>query len=275
MAVDYSSTQKALLVEEVAALCKILGRPICSNDLLARWRENPERRPLLTQGVGQLLLKATRPCKQVRPILFQVGLLGKFGFYAPNQHPEWKHAFRQHAVEHWSAIHLKWEIPNQAVSLLGTEHESVGRNALAGFLEEYERVADDSSVLLPEQIHELLATARRQSPGKFNGRCPNLISRKDAQVILTQEMEIRDPFFSGSPSTHRYLAELHWPLTPLFSKSGFWDEQIRLFCAARWPLDEDPLVAKARWLCGAYGLPQQKILDNKAAPSPFDADGVF
>jgi len=253
MPTDYLFTQKAILVEEVSALSKELGRPVCSADLLARWREYPECRPLLTQSVGQLLLKAARPCKRGRPILFQVGVIGRFGFYAANQNPKWRNAFRQHEIGQRAALHMRWEIPNQAVFLLGTEYEASARNAFAGFVEEWGTVVDSGKFDLPDDIHDLLAIARKESHGKFQGRCPALIGRDEAQAILVQEMEARNPLFSGSPSTKRYLADLHFPQASLFSETGYWEEQVRLFCAARWPLDEDSMVARARWICGVYG----------------------
>ena len=254
MFTDYTISQKALLIAEVELLSRELLRPVSSKDLLQRWKEKPERRPLLAQRVGQLLLKACRPNRRENPILFQVGVIGNLAFYAADQDPEWIKAFQRHEIVLRAQTHARWAVPEHAVFLLGTEHDALAKNALAGFVAEWAPVAEDRSVVLPKRIYGLLETARKESPGNFEGKCPELVSRAEAEAILLEEIAARNPFFEGSTSPHRYLSLLRWPMSSLFSQAGYWEEQVRLYCAARWPVEEDPMEAKARWLCDAYGI---------------------
>jgi hypothetical protein len=253
MDVAYSESQKAVLIEEVSLLCRVLGRPVCSKDLLDRWREKPDRRPLLAQAPGQLLIKATRPCKFGHPVLFRVGVIGNLVFYAADQSPRWAEALRRHEIELRAKVHARWGIPEQAVFLLGTEFEASARNALAGFVAEWGPIAADKSIVLPERLHELLETARSENPGEFRGQCPELIGRGEAMGVILDELAVRSPFPSIDINWNRYLAALRWPMSSLFTQAGFWEEQVRLYCAARWPIEEDPMESKARWLCGVYG----------------------
>lgn len=253
MFTDYTTSQKAVLIEEVRLLSRKLGRPVCSKDLLKHWEEKPERRPLLTQPVGQLLIKASRR-RGKNPLLHKCGIIGNVGFYAADEHPAWSAAFRRHEIVLRAQVHARWAVPEHAVFLLGTEHEALAMNALAGFVEEWAKVAEDRSIVLPKRMHDLLETSRKESPGRFSGKCPELVSRERAEEILVEEMADRNPFFEDSTSLHRHLSILRWPLSSLFSQTGYWEEQVRLYCSARWPLDDDdPMVARARWLCGVYG----------------------
>lgn len=255
MLINYAISQKAILVEEVEILSRELLRPVSSKDLLHRWKENPDRRPMLTQRVGQLLLKACRPNRRENPILFQVGVIDNLAFYAADQNPEWRKALRRHEIEERAQTHVRWAIPEHAVFLLDTEHDALAKNALAGFVAEWASVAENRSIVLPKRMHDLLNTARREATGRFDGTCPELLSREEARSILLEEMAARNPFYEGSTSTHRYLSLLRWPMSSMFGQTGYWELQIRQFCAARWPAEEDPMVAKARWLCGIYGYP--------------------
>ena len=254
MFTDYTISQKALLIEEVEILSRELLRPVSSKDLQQRWKEKPERRPLLAQRMGQLLLKACRPNRKENPILFQVGVIGNLAFYAVDQHPAWRRALQRYALVQRAEIHARWAIPEHAVFLLGTEHDSLAKNALTGFVAEWAPVAEDKSVVLPKRIHELLETALKESLGRFTGKCPELVSREKAQSILVEEMGARNPFFEGTTSPHRYLSLLRWPMSSLFKETGYWEAQVRQFCAARWPTEEDTMMARARWLCWVYGL---------------------
>ena len=253
MFTDYIISQKALLIEEVELLSRELLRPVSSKDLLQRWKQKPEWRPLLAQRVGQLLLKACRPNRRENPILFQVGVIGNLAFYAADQDPEWIKAFQRHEIVLRAQTHARWAVPEHAVFLLGTEHDALAKNALAGFVAEWAPVAEDKSVVLPKRIHELLETSQKDSPGKFDGKCPELVSRDEAEEILVEEMAARTPFFEGTTSPHRYWSLLRWPMSSLFKETGYWEAQVRQFCAARWPAEEDTMMARARWLCGVYG----------------------
>lgn len=253
MYAEYIGSQKEILIGEVGILSQQLGRPVCSKDLLERWRDKPEQRPLLSQSVGQLLLKASRPNRRGNPILFQIGVIGYLAYYAADDSPRWFAALRQHEIVLRAKIHSQWAIPEQAAFLLCTEFDASARNALAGFVAEWGPIAADKSIVLPDRLHELLETARRESPGEFRGKCPELIGREEAKAVIAEELEARNPFFTGDVNWKRHLATLCWPMSSLFTNSGYWEQQVRLYCAARWPVEEDPMEAKARWLCGIYG----------------------
>ena len=255
MDVAYEISQKAVLINEVALLSNELSRPVSSKDLIARWGKYPDRRPILSQAIGQLLIKAARPNKGGYPVLYQVGIIGNLAFYAADQSSRWHPAFRQHEIALKARQHARWGIPEQAIFLLGIEDDSLAKNALSGFIAEWAPIAADKTLSLPNRIHDLLEAARTENPGNFQGRCPTLISRKDAIALIAAEMEARNPFCSGSANYNRHLANLAWPMTSLFTQNGYWDVQVRDYCASKWPTDEDFLSSRARWLCGAYGSP--------------------
>jgi hypothetical protein len=254
MYAEYIGSQKEVLIEEVGFLTKKLGRPVCSKDLLERWRAMPEKRPLLSQAVGQLLLKASRPNRRGYPTLFQIGVIGYLAYYAADNSPGWISSLRQHEIVLSATAHVRWGIPEQAAFLLGTEFDASARNALAGFIAEWGPIAGNCSVTLPDRLLELLEIARRESPGSFSGQCPELIGREEARVVIAEELKIRNPFFAGDVNWKRHLATLCWPMSSLFTQTGYCENQVRLYCAARWPVEEDPMEAKALWLCGVYGL---------------------
>ncbi len=254
MIIPYAESQKSRLVDEVRLLSLELGRPVSSRDLLLRWKEFPERRPLLTQCVGQLLIKASRPVKRNNPTLLQFGLIGNLAFYATTDSPRCRTAFRHHEIDVRARIHARWSIPEHAVYLLETEHESLARNALSGFTAEWEPIAADKSIVLPDRIHDLLEIAHKEAPGVFSGNCPNLIGRAEATDILRAKMRSRDPLFCESANINRYLSRLAWPMTPLFTERGFWEFQLRQYVLAKWPLsDSDPLTDMASFLVAIYG----------------------
>ena len=256
MIIPYADSQKARLVAEVDALCRDLGRPASSKDLAAWWKKWPDRRPLLTQGIGQLLIKACRQVKGDNPTLFQIGLIGSLGFYATSLSPQWQATFRRHDIGSRARLHARWGIPEQAVYLLGTKHHALARNALAGFAFEWEPIAADKSISLPDRIHDLLEISQREAPGPFTGRCPELIDRSEAAAILLSEMRERNPLFCESSNLNRHLSRLSWPMCFLFSEVGIWEFQVRQYCLAKWPDDNtDSTVAMAAFRAAAYGEP--------------------
>ena len=256
MIIAYEDSQKARLVAEVDALCRQLGRPVSAKDLAARWKAMPECRPILLQGVGQLLLKASRPVKGDNPVLRQVGTIGNLGFYAADDDTAWVEAFRRNEIAVRAARHVKWAIPEHALYLLGTEHDGLSRNALAGFVAEWAGAAADTTIALPTRIHELLDVAKKHAAGEFVGPCPELIGRREASNILVADFA--SAIGQDNPcNLNRHLARLSWPMTTLFSQVGFWEFQVRQYCASKWP-DEttDAIFANAAYLLAVYGQRQ-------------------
>jgi hypothetical protein len=192
--------------------------------------------------------------KRDNPTLVQFGIIGNLAFYATTDSPRWRTAFRHHEIGVRARIHTRWGIPEHAVYLLGTEHESLARNALSGFTAEWEPIAADKSIVLPDRIHDLLEIAKRETPGSFAGRCPNLIGRAEAADILRAEMRARDPLFCESANINRHLSRLAWPMTTLFTKTGFWEFQLRQYCSGKWPdAYDDGITGKAACICAIYG----------------------
>jgi len=253
MIIAYEDSQKARLVAEVDALCRQLGRPVSAKDLAARWRSLPDRRPILLQGVGQLLLKASRPVKGDSPILRQVGMIGNLGFYAADEDPAWAESFRRHEIAVRAARHVKWAIPEHALYLLGTEHDALAKNALAGFVAEWSAPVADTTIALPPRLHDLLDVAKQHAPGEFCGHCPELVSRGEASDILASQIA-RTAGLDDTGNLNRHLARLSWPMCSLFSGVGFWEFQVRQYCHARWPDDTtDPIQSMAAFRAAAYG----------------------
>jgi len=253
MIAAYEDSQKARLVAEVDALCRQLGRPVSSKDLAARWRECPERRPLLTQGIGQLLIKAARPVKGDNPVLWQVGTIGNLGFYATKVNKSLVELLRQHDIAIRAARHVKWAIPEHALYLLGTEHDSLAKNALSGFVAEWSGTASDPTINLPPRLHELLDVARNHTPREYSGHCPELIGRHEASGILAAKIA-RTTGQDNTGNLNRHLARLAWPMCSLFSEVGFWEFQVRQYCSAKWPdAYDDAITGKAASFCAIYG----------------------
>lgn len=250
----YETTQKAILVEEVATLCRLLNRPVSSKDLTKRWKELPGNRPLFIQRTGQNLIKAARAVNGDNPVLHKIGVIGNLAFYADEDSPYWRERFFLHEIAVRAKMHVTWGIPHQAAFLLGTEHDDIARNALWGFLVEWS-VAKHEAVV-PDGLRELVQVAEQYIASRFIPKCPTLVSRAEAAALILSEIERRNPFFEGALNINRHLARLCWPQSTLFKEQGFWPDQVRHYCAALWPSeDDDPLIEKAVWLCGIYGEP--------------------
>jgi hypothetical protein len=250
-------SQKVRLVEEVARLCNALGRPVSSRDLAKVWASDPERRPLLLQRPGQLLIKATRPCES-SPSIRRVGLIGNLAFYAANSDPKWDRAFHLHSIHLRMKQHVKWGVPQQALYLLGTEHECVARNALSGFMAEWDACMDDADVLaiaVKTGFVKMLELARNQNPTPFAGKCPPLSIPVAAEKIIRAACAAYREDESIRLNVNRHLARLSWPKVSFFTRGGFWLRQVRAYCHAQWPLgDGDPIEQRALSICMFYGL---------------------
>lgn len=249
-------SQKARLVEEVARLCNALGRPVSSRDLAKVWASDPERRPLLLQRPGQILIKAIRPCES-SPGIRKVGLIGNLAFYAADSDPKWDRAFHLHSVRLRMKQHVKWGVPQQALYLLGTEHESVARNALSGFMAEWDACMDDADVLataVKTGFVKMLELARSQDPAPFTWKCPPLSTAAAAAKIIRAACAAYREDDSIRLNVNRHLARLSWPKVSLFRQRGFCLEQVNAYCHAQWPLgDHDPIEQRALSICMFYG----------------------
>lgn len=260
----YPLTQKKRLVEEVEALTNELGRPVCSKDLVARWKSHPEKRPSLVQSAGQLLIKASRPVSGDNPVLICLGLIGNLAFYAADDDPRWAVAFRLHEVRLRIKDHAKWAVPQQAIYLMGTAQEDLARNALAGFVADWKPLLNEPTIAelaAATTLPGLLKLAMKEVPGNFAGRQPNMVSREAVSAIMEEETRRRNPFCGVN--LQRHLATLAWHMTRLFHETGYWSQQATFYCAARWPEDhEDSMLGRAAWICSIYGTPKDCFHGN-------------
>jgi len=252
-------SQKFRLLEEVGQLCESLGRPVSSKDLAAFWQREPDRRPLLLQRVGQLLIKASRVWKSPVPRLHRIGVLGNLGFYALDDSRKWHDALRLHKTRLALRRQCRMMMPFHAVYLIDTEHDGLARNAMRGFLLEFAEAAEDDAFrdwLERTRWPDMVRLAQTYAAGSFTGVPPtDFISRGKAAAMLRREYGRRYPFgVAPHLSVGRHLVRLAWPQSGLFKQGGYSRAQVEAYCSARWPLEEDdPNLSRAVFLCMAYG----------------------
>jgi len=230
------------LIRLVHMLCGRLHRPVSSKDLLSYFREDPELRPLLFQRPGQLLLKLSKQKKRFGSGIYPIGIISNVAFYAPDRNQCWLAAFEAHRDLHRLEEQCCLRMPEHTTRLIGTRFDAFARNALAGFVEEfesmYQRNSPSESVL---EFPALLIIAKRHATDAFVLSPPEkLISRETAGEILSKEytkrMQIGDPI---GISCGRHLVHLKWPQSSFCGDASglFWKEQVYAYCASRWPVN--------------------------------------
>jgi hypothetical protein len=254
----YRNSQKYRLLDSIRILCKELNRPVSSKDAAAFWNTHPGLRPILTQAIGQLLIKSSRIASGDTPRIFRVGLIGNLAFYAPDASSYWNERLEIHR----SILRIRWhnrlQIPWHAQMLIGGKYHPLAISALTGFIEEWRRFTknpESETYAVKSPFIRMLDFAIREAGNVlWCSNSPSLITRVDAEKILREEYASRFPFVNAdSLSANKHLGRLAWPLSPLFNSSGFLPKQARLYCAARWPNpEEDSVLASARWHCLTY-----------------------
>lgn len=235
--------QKWKLGEEVRTLAHALDRPVCSADLRLHFRKFPDRYPLYLQRLGQSLIKIAR--ERPRRAIWPLGRVGFYSYYAPDSSPEWRDKLTRYAkvgaLDHAHSENLPFYVGN----LLEGIHEPVARNALAGFVEEWEPIANDPAVDDWRHIHDfrrMVDRARSGAAKRFRAVAPaDLIGRSNATAILRREYRLRVDGNSRL-SQHRHLVRLVWPQSRLFPPQGkgfFCRSQLLAYAGAQWPLDFD------------------------------------
>ena len=232
------------LIGLVHRLCDRLQRPVSSKDLLHFFREDPEVRPLLFQRPGQLLFKLARRRRKTHARIYHVGIISNLAFYAPAYSQKWTAAFEAHRDIYELAEQCHLRMPEHTVRLIGTRFDGFARNALAGFVQEfeaaYERQRNSHSEIVPE-FSGLIDLAKRHAAESFVLRAPEkLISRARAGEILSEEyarrMQLADPV---TRNLNRHLVHLKWPQSPFCGAATamFWEEQVCAYCVSRWPVN--------------------------------------
>jgi hypothetical protein len=252
------NAQKWRICAEVKGLASALDRPVCSADLRLRFREFPERAPLLLQRLGLVLAKAARE----RPVrgIWPIGRVGFYAYYAPNSDVEWKAKLRRHQLRLAVLARISEDFPGYVMKLFGTQHERLASNALAGYVAECSALASNRLLEGWEPLQELLPLvneSRGHAASRFVARTPrDLMSRTEADKLLQTEYRKRmDP--EAVLSVKRHLAILRWPQTsvlPARAGQRFCRRQLQFYAAGHWPFDVDEgETATAVWMALRYG----------------------
>jgi hypothetical protein len=237
-------SQTIKLIGLVHQLCDQLHRPVSSRDLLYFFRNDPTVRPLLFQRPGQLLFKLSRQKKRFGVGIHHVGIISNLAFYSPTSGRHWIEAFEAHRDLYQLGEQCHLRMPEHTLCLLGTRFDAFARNALAGFILEFEPVYERQRKTNSEIVTDfsgLLAMAKQHAAESFVLTPPEkLITRAAAGRILAEEyarrLQIDSPV---TMSTGRHLVHLKWPQASFLGEATqlFWEEQVYAYCASRWPVN--------------------------------------
>lgn len=252
--------EKAKLLSTVEELCIALGRPICSADLHAFFRNYPDRRPCLLKRIGQQLIGAAQPNDGYVPYLRKIGVFRYKAFYALENNSLRQQQFADYCARE-KAIELRsWKIPEHVVVLQETGHVALARHAASGWIAEIEQLADCHSE--PESIRELFPLARdMEITHPWNAAQlvkSDFIGRDGAWNFLCSQAALRR-LWDAPLSPTRHLVRFRWPQSLLFPALGNYllmREQLEYFVRGKWPLDgEDAQMHAALAACLRYGKP--------------------
>jgi len=255
-------SESAKLIVVVHRLCDRLQRPVSSKDLLQFFREDPELRPLLFQRPGQLLFKLSKRKTKTTAQIYKIGIISNLAFYAPDCSQKWIEAFDALLATYEIAEQCHLRMPEHTVRLIGTRFDGFARNALSGFVQEFEMVYLRQRVSSSEIVAEfsgLLDLVKQYAAESFVLIAPEkLISRVRAGQIISEEyhsrMQITDPY---EINLNRHLVHLKWPQTPFCGPPSrlFWEDQIFAYCASRWPVNAaESTMGKGISLAMRYGM---------------------
>ncbi|MGC1481388.1 MAG: hypothetical protein WA771_12845 [Chthoniobacterales bacterium] len=253
--------ESAEIRADVYRLCKRLGRPVSSKDLLRHYRSRPDSRPLVMQRLGQVLFKLSRRPGRTDMPLARIGVIGNLAFYAPQNSKIWRSAFRAHEIFYGISEQCLFRMPEHASRLLGTRFDSLAQNALAGFVQEWQEPFErhlPPDPTIENDFRSLLGMAAKNAVIAFIPVRPrSMVCRAEADAILREEYGIRMPMTSADAmSTGRHLVHLAWPQSSLFLRADceYWEDQVRTYCASRWPVNNaERNFGKALSLAMRYG----------------------
>lgn len=263
---NYRRGEKAKLLTAVEELCGTLGRPICSADLQAFFRQHPERRPCLLKRLGQQLIVAAEAQDGMVPYLKKIGIFCHKAFYALDDTPEWRQRFTDHCINQKVAELLRLSIPDHVETVLECGMVDLGTNAASGWVAEVTLLTKDyshPSVLHPDG--RLAFDFLRSLSKPFAPAVPQesaLMSREDASRLLGREAQSRR-LWEASFSPFRYLARFRWPQCALFPETSQYialRSQLFHFVRGKWPIDdEDEMKHRAIAECLRYGAPAARL----------------
>lgn len=257
---NYRRGEKAKLVSAVEELCARLGRPVCSADLKAFFREYPERRPCLLKRLGQQLIVSSEALDGIVPHLKRIGIFRYKAYYASDDGRVWHQRFSDYCVCEQIEELLRLGIPDHIAVLAGGGHPEQAAHAASGWLAEIEILSCRHSD--PERALAICTPdaefVRRYADRTFNPitNLP-LITRGEAADYLVREAAKRR-FFEVPLSPFRYLKRYRWPQSILFTELSEYrasPDQLYHFVRGKWPMgNEDEEIHGALAECLRYGL---------------------
>jgi hypothetical protein len=248
------------LCDLVSALAMELGRPVCSIDLDRHFAAHPESRPLLTQRLGQLLLKAARPARTGISCIRQVGLYANHGYYAPDTSRIWDVRLAEFRNHEELILFHRLRFFARIRYLIGGSYDALARHALAGWMAEVDFLmgrcpSHPSCAILIQQRDQI----RPLAASSFARVVPSdLISRSVALSLLQRSIFENAAHRQGFKINYsRYLSQLKWPQSHLFPSMQvlkYSRRQLEAFIVSRWPrVHENEEEATA--LCWALRYP--------------------
>jgi hypothetical protein len=233
------------LYDLVSTLAQELKRPISSKDVDRHFEVYPASRPILTQRLGQLLIKAARPAKTGIPRIRQVGLHAYHAYYAPDSTPIWDVRFAEFRSREDLTLFYQLRFLEKVRYLVGGPHDALVCHSLAGWLVEAELLmgrcpTHPLSAALIQQRDQVQPLAA----GSFTTVIPaDLLPRSTASSLLQRSMVEHASYRRTIKINHsRYLSVLKWPqshLYPSLPALMYSDRQLQAFLVSRWPRDNE------------------------------------
>jgi hypothetical protein len=154
-------------------------------------------------------------------------------------------------------------MPIVAQALIGSADESLARNAMRGFMDEYLPAVVDPGLRGWKELSSLkrlIKVAEKHAYPVFAGiEAEDLIGRAEARKLILREYAARNPEFD--PSGHnfnRHFSRVRWPQSELFPDRldlVYSKRQVLSYCEARWAQSiEERINSGAVWRCLCFGI---------------------
>ena len=233
------------LYDLVSALAQELKRPISSKDVDRHFEVHPASRPILTQRLGQLLIKAARPAKTGIPRIRQVGLHAYHAYYAPDSTPIWDVRFAEFKNYEELGLFHRLRFHEKVQYLLNGPHDALARHSLAGWLTEADLLMGRCPVHpLNAALIQQRDQVRHLAARSFTPVIPSdLLPRSTALSLLRRSIvEHADHRLAFKINYSRYLSALKWPqshLYPQLQVLKYSARQLQAFLVSRWPQEHE------------------------------------
>ncbi len=197
--------------------------------------------PVLTQRLGQLLLKAARPAKTGVPRLRQIGLHGNHAYYAPDSSQAWETCFADYRNQEELVLFHQLRFLERVRYLIGGPHDELARHSIAGWIAEADFLMGRCPThplgsILIEQRNRV----RHMAAASFTRFTPSdLVPRSVALSLLQRSIFGSAAHRQGFQINYsRYLSALRWPqshLYPSLQVLKYSHRQLQAFIGSRWP----------------------------------------